>query len=261
MNLPDPFYILVLIFFILFTYKIFSKIFGLFYIPSQHKSNLHSFYSRYSNYFNNLSPKLQKRFVYRSYSISGSIKVVGRQGFEVNQHTILLVVAAIVQITFGFRYYNLPRFRTILVYPDSYISPITGKLHDGEVNPRGVIVLSWKKLVKGFADPYDNINLGLHEMAHALMHTIIYTKKHELNLDQFLEKVLKLSEEEISKIKSDEFHLFRSYASTNIAEFFAVSIEHFFEGPTELKKSLPRLYQKLTLLLKQDPANKIFLLP
>ena len=131
-------------------------------------------------------------------------------------------------------------------------------MHFGEVNPKGIIVLSWKKFLKGYDIPDDKINLGLHEMAHALMHTIIHSYDHEDGLDNYLRKIVQLSRDEMEKIKSDEHPFFRPYAATNIFEFFAVAVEYFFEVPAELKEHLPKLYEYLTLLLKQDPANKIF---
>lgn len=250
-NIPHLIAITLIVY---FSYKQLSKAFGVFYLPKNDAIRFNAFYQKYLGYYNKLSSSQKKRFLHRVYSLLKSIKIIGRQGFKVSEQEKLLVVASIVQLTFGFKYYTLPRFKTFFIYPDSYKSPITGKLHDGEVHPRGLIVLSWKKLVKGHAVTNDNINLGLHEMAHALMHTIIYTNNHEPNLDSALDQVLNLSEKEIEKINSEDFHLFRSYAATNKPEFFAVAVEHFFEGPIELKNQLPDLYNSLKTLLKQDPA-------
>ena len=36
-------------------------------------------------------------------------------------------------------------------------------------------------------------------------------------------------------------------------EFFAVSIEHFFEDPKGMVKNIPDLYETLKILLNQDP--------
>lgn len=253
-------YIPILLLVLWYTYKTFLKIFGLFIVPPRESKDLKAFYEKYSHYFNQLSPKHQKRFIYRAYSLSRIIKVIGRQGFVIDKKMVLYVVAAYVQITFGFNYYNIPRFKTVIIYPDSFRSPFTGKMHDGEVNPRGVIVLSWKKLVRGFSDPHDKINLGLHEMAHALMHTIIHSNRHEPGLDAYLNKVIKLSSEEVKKINKGDSHLFRSYAGKSIEEFFAIATEHFFEGPKEFRSELPDLYNKMKYLLKQDPANGIYIL-
>jgi MtfA peptidase len=256
----DFLYLIALLFVGFFTYKIFSKAFGLIIISPANAKRMHNFYTIHSHYYNCLEPKLQKRFVYRAFSLINRFRFIGRQGFQVTEQVKLLVVSAMVQLTFGFKRYSLGRFKTVFVYPDSYLNPFTGKIHDGEVHPRGLIVLSWKKLVRGFADPNDRINLGLHELAHALMHTILSSNDHEKGLNEYLEKVIKLSKEDIEKINNGSSHIFRSYAGSNVDEFFAVAIEHFFEDPKEFSASLPDLYRKLTQLLKQDPARKIYVL-
>jgi Mlc titration factor MtfA (ptsG expression regulator) len=43
----------------------------------------------------------------------------------------------------------------------------------------------------------------------------------------------------------------RSYAFTNIFEFFAVLLEHFFESPEELAKEQPEMYSILRSMLNQ----------
>ncbi|MFC2104975.1 zinc-dependent peptidase [Bacteroidota bacterium] len=186
------------------------------------------------------------------------MNIIGKQDFKITSEVKLFVVAAHVQLTLGFSQYILPKFRTILIYPDAYENKMTGKMHYGEVNPRGVIVLSWKRLVKGHVIPDDKVNLGLHEMAHALMHTIIQSNDHEYGLDPYLKDIVRLSQSEMEKIKSNDHHFFRKYAGTNIYEFFAIAIEYFFEVPAEFRKELPILYQYLVNLLKQDPVQKIF---
>ncbi|MFZ6013111.1 MAG: zinc-dependent peptidase [Bacteroidota bacterium] len=51
-------------------------------------------------------------------------------------------------------------------------------------------------------------------------------------------------------------NFFRPYACTNVHEFFAVSVENFFERPAQFKNELPELYDILTQLLKQDPLKE-----
>lgn len=52
--------------------------------------------------------------------------------------------------------------------------------------------------------------------------------------------------------KHDEIQYFRNYAKTNMAEFWAVSIECFFEDPANFKKFYPELYRATARVLKQD---------
>lgn len=257
MNLNDNLYIVILLAFLLYTLKLFGifNSLNLLFLTSEKKWRLNTFYSKHYHYFNMLNEKDRARFIKRAFILSGSLNIVGRQDFNVTDDVRLFVVAAQVQLTFGFKNYFLPKFKTILIYPDAYKNKLTGKMHYGEVNPKGIIVLSWKRLIKGFEIPDDKINLGLHEMAHALMTTIIRSNDHENGLDPYLRNIVRLSNDEIEKIKSSDYHFFRKYAGSNIYEFFAVAVEYFFEVPVDFKKQLPTVYMHMVKLLKQDPAS------
>ena len=257
----DYFYpILVLVVFTLLMIRylgIFKNL-DIVFLSREKKRGLKIFFSKHFHFFNQLSEKERDRFIIRAYKLVKYFRIIGRQDFKVTYDIKLFVVAAQVQLTFGFDKYILPKFRTILIYPDAYKNKLTGNMHYGEVNPKGVIVLSWKRLLKGHKITDDAVNLGLHEMAHALMHTIIHSNNHENGLDSFLRNIVRLSRQEMEVIKSNDSHLFRKYAGTNIFEFFAIAVEYFFEVPEELKNELPNLYQYLTLLLKQDPVKRVF---
>lgn len=45
----------------------------------------------------------------------------------------------------------------------------------------------------------------------------------------------------------------RNYAYTNMREFWAVTVEAFFENPNEFKKEMPALYKRVADVLNQDP--------
>lgn len=246
----------VLVIFLLYTFfkfEVHNKL-DILFLSREKKWYLKNFFSKHFHYFNQLSEKDKQRFIIRAYKLSKLKNIVGRQDFNITEEVKLFVVAAQVQLTFGFKQYTLNKFHTILVYPDAYENKITGNMHYGEVNPKGLIVLSWKRLVKGFEIHDDKINLGLHEMAHALMHTIIYSNDHEFGLDPYLRDIVRLSQNEMEKIKSTDHHFFRKYAGTNIYEFFSIAVEYFFEVPIEFKEELPVLYQYMVKLLKQDIA-------
>ena len=46
------------------------------------------------------------------------------------------------------------------------------------------------------------------------------------------------------------------YGATNIAEFFAVATETFFEKPVQLERDHPELYAQLKQFYGQDPARR-----
>ena len=48
-------------------------------------------------------------------------------------------------------------------------------------------------------------------------------------------------------------NLLGDYAAINYHEFWAVSVETFFESPQRFKQELPDLYHAMVQLLDQDP--------
>lgn len=211
-------------------------------------------------YYTLLNEIERKKFLKRVNKFIRRTKFYGRKGFEITDDVKLLISASAVQLTFGFYNFKFSIFRTILVYPDEYKNAFTGNYHKGELNPKGLIVYSWRHFLEGYYDNDDNINLGLHEMAHALFYTLLKTNDLDYDLDNYLSNYVKLSANEIRKIRNGEIHFFRKYAGQNLQEFFAVSVEHFFESPSAFKAQLPRLYKYLSILLNQDPANRRFFL-
>ena len=47
----------------------------------------------------------------------------------------------------------------------------------------------------------------------------------------------------------------REYAASNIDEFWAVCVEHFYEAPEEFCRNLPELYQAMCSILGIDPMK------
>ena len=107
--------------------------------------------------------------------------------------------------------------------------------------------------LSGVRDPNDGINLGLHEIAHALN---VHTFEEGNNI--LIEKFRCWSDEalvEIDRIKLSQTNFIRKYAATNLEEMFAVCSENFFERPEQFSKEIPNLYQKMMDLFNQDPRN------
>lgn len=174
---------------------------------------------------------------------------------EVTEPMKVLVAGAAVQLTFGYPGVYFAHFWRILIYPDNYYSNITQRYHQGEVSERGIIVLSWRNFMEGLQDPTDGRNLALHEMAHALqLEDMITNEEYNFFDKQATTAFEKLAAEEIARMRQGEESFFRAYAATNMHEFFAVSVELFFEKPEELRLANGRLYASLVRLLKVDPA-------
>jgi Mlc titration factor MtfA (ptsG expression regulator) len=165
---------------------------------------------------------------------------------------VVLISACAIQLTFGFPGIYFSHFYRILIYPNDYYSRITRKYHQGEVNRAGIIVLSWSNFLQGYAQRGDGRNLGLHEMAHAMMlENKITNQEFEFLSNDHLDQWSRLAKKEIEQIKKGE-SIFREYGSANIHEFFAVAVEVYFEQPHFLYNQNRQLYETMALLLNQD---------
>lgn len=213
--------------------------------------------NKYSAYYKLLPDHLKPRFEQRVQRFMYAKTFIDRGVGRVTDEMKVLISASAAQLTFGLTEIYFANFDKILIYPDSYYSHITKKYHLGEVNPRaGIIILSWKSFVEGYADLKDSLNVGIHEMAHAIhFENRIMNAEYDFLDYELLRHLNWITEREIPKIKSGKPHFLREYAGTNAYEFFAVSLEHFFEQPKEFRSAIPDLYNLLVQLLNQDPVR------
>lgn len=214
---------------------------------------------RYFSFYHNLTPKEKKLFEKRVQKFIDLKKFIPRGGIkEVTPEMKALIAGSAIELTFGYPDVYFRYFWRILIYPDIYYSTITRKYHKGEVNVKGLIVLSWQSFKEGFMDPADGYNLGLHEMAHALrLINIVKNEEYDFYDRSIMAEFEKEAHNETVKILNspDSISLFRRYSLTNIDEFFSVAIECFFERSVDFKNYNGKLYTILTKILKIDPAE------
>lgn len=221
-------------------------------VPQLYKDIL----QKYFRYYQMLSPGNKAKFERKVCNFLYSKRFIPRNIPEVTIEAKILIAASAVQLTFGLPSIYLQHFDKILVYPDQYYSSITKKYHKGEVNPRfGIIVLSWKNFVEGYINSDDSVNLGLHEMAHALrLENLIRNEEYQF-FDEAVIKGFDAYAQNICRNLEDYGNFFRPYACTDEHEFFSVAIENFFERPQLFKEQVPKLYEILSRLLGQDPLK------
>jgi Mlc titration factor MtfA (ptsG expression regulator) len=127
----------------------------------------------------------------------------------------------------------------------------------GHVDSSG-IYLSWDNFLQGLKSTKDSNNVGLHEMAHALAYVNFVTKteedKHFIKEFKNFSKIARPIYQEMQKGKKN---LLGDYAATNYHEFWAISVEMFFENPLRFKHELPALYLAMSKVLNQDPIEQI----
>jgi Mlc titration factor MtfA (ptsG expression regulator) len=211
---------------------------------------------RYFTYYNKLSPDDKNRFARKVVLFLYGKRFIPRNVSEVTIEAKVLIAASAVQLTFGLPDIYLKHFDKILVYPNDYYSSITKRYHKGEVNPRfGMIVLSWQSFIDGYINPTDSLNLGLHEMAHALrLENIIRNEEFHFFDEDLMEKFDEYARSACDIMAHEEKPFLRPYACTNAHEFFSVAVENFFERPLGLRQALPDIYNILSKLLNQNPA-------
>jgi len=219
------------------------------------ESEYGSIISQYISYFNELPDAGKKRFLERTIHFK-SIKHFSYIGMEEKKEIPVLISAAAVQITFGLEKYELPFFKNIFVTTDAYQRTGEKEIFVGHVSPDGIFI-SWKYFLQGYGDTTDNVNVAIHEMAHALEHENFIS---DTDIDsRFRVDFAKFSSASglvfASAVVNRSSYL-RDYAFKNMQEFWAVSVEAFFENPAGLKQSLPQLYGTLCDILNQDPLTK-----
>ena len=209
-------------------------------------------------YYKKLPDNLKAEFILRVLQFMKHRNWVSSNAPRLSLHKKTLISASAIQLTFGLDNVRFARFKTILVHEDAYYNRLTRRYHRGEVNQAGLIILSWKYFEQGYADHTDKVNLGLHEMAHALDLDLFLTQGRRYNVHRLMDKFRQSAFEEIVKMRNGNSNFLRNYGSTNTKEFFSVAVEHFFEAPETFRSKLPELYLELCQLLNQDPANKVF---
>lgn len=211
---------------------------------------------KYSKYYQQLNPSDRTIFEKRVQKFINQKKFIARGMGRITDEMKSLVAGAAIQLTFGHPSIYFAHFTRILVYPDNYYSEISQQYHKGEVNMGGLIILSWKNFVEGNIDYEDGKNLGLHEMAHALrLENAISNEEYGFLDDDILMTWTDLCYREIDKMNEGKSDFFRSYATSNSQEFFAVAVENFFERSQEFKEWHPKMYTTLSQMLNQDPMR------
>lgn len=202
-----------------------------------------SFYRKLSNY-----DKI--KFEYRVSRFIKTHNFIGKNGIEITPVKKIVVASVAVMLTFKISNYLYAQFKNIIIYPKDYLSRITKQMHKGETNPEAkTIVLSWKGLVEGIKVQDDNLNLGIHEFAHALYFSFLTQNNEEAkNFISNFKNILDYLNTKNDKIRNSNY--FREYAFVNKHEFLAVITENYFETPSEFHTKLPELFVMVNKMYK-----------
>jgi hypothetical protein len=166
-------------------------------------------------YFNDLPVSSKWKFVKRVHQFRRQ-KKFHYIGLEKSEEVAVLVSSSAVQVTFGLKDYELSYFKDIYILADAYHMDNDDELYIGHVAPDG-IYLSWKHFLYGYSYKEDNINVAVHEMAHALLYNNYFAHygfdpNFRLNYEKFSTKTGPILADVIAKRRS----YLRSYAFSNM---------------------------------------------
>ncbi|MVN22389.1 M90 family metallopeptidase [Mucilaginibacter arboris] len=214
------------------------------------------------HFYQQLKPEDQQRFVLKVEEFLQNTRIEG-VGLELEDLDCVLIAASALIPIFGFKEWKYPQLSNVILYPDTFNNDfkfeggnreIAGLVGSGFMN--GQMILSRAALRKGFSASAGKENTAVHEFVHLLDKEDGATDglPEHLLPDGFSRPWLKLVHEEIRKIENGKSDI-DPYAMTNEAEFFAVAAEYFFEKPEKLKQKHPQLYEMLSRIFMQEPAD------
>jgi MtfA peptidase len=227
---------------------------------------------RHVVFFHKLSPSDRAELLGHIQVFLAEKRFEGCGGFAITDEVRVTIATQACLLLLHRRTDYFPGLFTILVYPLTYMveekRPINEHVWEegtvsrlGETGRRmGSLVLSWGAVKHGAADPSDGKNVVLHEFAHQLDYENgaadgvpgLATREQQLAWSEVMRS-------EFASLRvADETGiptLLDTYGATDPAEFFAVSVEAFFERPWALRVRHPKLYAELRRYFNQDPVE------
>ena len=197
------------------------------------------------------------------------IEFIGCDGLEVTEEMRLSIAAqaCLLVVNIDAWYQNL---RTILIYPgafrsidkshDGYVVTERETVRTGESWNRGPVILSWQHSAAGAQNHTDGHNVVIHEFAHQIDdlsgHTDgvpILAKDH--SYADWERVFVEAYDTHVRNVEQGRRTVIDAYGAEGYEEFFAVSVEVFFEKPAVLKREEPEVYEQLSRLFRLDPET------
>jgi Mlc titration factor MtfA (ptsG expression regulator) len=186
-----------------------------------------------------------------------NIAAIGGAG--VAWQTRLLIGAGVASMLHGRPEWEPPLPDGITVYPglsfDRNYQVEKGNIA-GQAPERGPLLIAEESLIQGFANPNDNHNVLIHELAHFFdreQRKLGGRVPHWSGRERSDSWADVLTREWRKHLQSGS--ILPAYAALNEAEFFAVACEMFFESPRPLHQAHPELYEMLRDFFNQDPRQ------
>ncbi len=217
-----------------------------------------------------LPPPLRTRLDQLTAAFLGEKEFVGCQGLTITPAMKLLISAQACLLVLARDEHAYDALRSVLVYPAAFVVREEWQDDNGVVTEEervlagqawdvSRILLSWEDFRNAHAGPAP-YNIVVHEFAHYLDHDAGGTPGAARNTtaadqqrwEQVLQKEFDLL---CAAVEHGRETFLDPYAAEDLAEFFAVSSEAFFDAPQRLLQHHPALYRELAGWYQLDPAH------
>lgn len=210
-------------------------------------NDLHTILHKHVTFYVTLSQEHQTTFIQRLNQFFNNKRFI-ICGTTPYKEMPILIGACAVQISFKLSDFTFSYFKNIIIQPKEYQSPHTENIIEGNVYGNS-ITIGFQNLVYDLKIHNDGHNVGLHEMAHALyVQSIYYPTYDSITNNPNFDALLLYGKELIKKLNYDS-ELYNNYALSNEQEFWASSVELFFEQPTHLQQHYPLVYSYVSKIL------------
>jgi MtfA peptidase len=220
--------------------------------------------------YRRLPPELRRRLGGLVNVFLDDKEFVGCDGLAVTDEMRVTVAGNACLLLLGGDRAIFPGFRTILVYPDSFVADQTSydglveirerSVRSGESWERGPVVLAWADIEEDMHCPGDGRNVVLHEFAHKLDEENdsmdgLPILSDRSQLAQWRDVLSREYDALRRDAEAGRESILDPYGAESPAEFFAVATEAFFGMPGTVRDQLPDLYDQLQRYYNLDPAG------
>ncbi|HMQ47084.1 MAG TPA: zinc-dependent peptidase [Saprospiraceae bacterium] len=216
--------------------------------PPRLRPKIQGLLERFLPYYQKLSESEKQRFRDRValYMMANDFQAKGMDDPPADLKAV--VAACAVQLSFGYPDFLLSPFEYIIFYPQPFPSPqYPEHFHASEIYEEdGVMIFSAEQLMKGFLQPAQFYNIGLHECAKAWERIHHQQDWPELGAEIWdsLQAISGFSQEAIQR-----------WINLEPIPARPVSIVLFFTFPERFQQVLPELYQRYSVIFNQDTIN------
>lgn len=215
---------------------------------------LQTFIETNCTYYSYLNEQLKKDFLKRVQSFINDKQFKAYENCSFGNIEIFTIAYHAVILSFGLKHYLFDEFDEIFIGENSLPNTNYNKKIAGLTSTQGYMFFSKNAIIDGLKNPKDGYNILFHEFAHGLCIQAMLSGEDILN-DSLFKRWMKSCSNYLDEIEQGKKIFLREYAFTNYQEFFAVSVESFFERSEEYVSSFPEHYQNMCTLLNQNTIH------